>query len=619
VRLSEFVGNAPARLALLLNAVEPRCGGLLLLGGRGTGKSTLARLMPTILGAEIPFLPIPLHAAEEALLGGIDLEATLARGRRILQTGILSRVDGGFALVDDIHLWSPEARALVLEVQGRGELILEREGLSSRVRSRFALIATAIPDEGELPSTLLDRFGLCAAMERAVSRERRVEILRLARSERLGVVEQEDELADRVVAARERLARVRMRGPVEERLLDLVQGSAAAGHRAESFLWHACRACAALEGADEVSEGHLETVAPLVLAHRQRQLVEPPSEESPEPEPRDQPQGQGQEGDGASQLSSDGGEQSAGESLAGEGTEQAAQPRAARALEEVQGVGRSFSVRRLFLPRDRIERKASGRRTVTRSQGRGGRAVRSTFGPASPDVALDATLRACAPFQRSRGRLDRLIIALEDLRYRQRERRMRHLVLFVVDGSGSMGARRRMSETKGAIASLLADCYEKRDKVAMIVFRKDRAETVLPPTASVVLAQRRLAVLPVGGRTPLAAGLLEARRLIRSVRLKEPKTRVLTVLLTDGRANHGLSSSTPLEDAQSAARLVASEAGCDFIVVDTEDEKDFLRTGLARKLAETLGAAYHTTASLRAEELAAVARARTGSSTMPRT
>jgi magnesium chelatase subunit D len=291
----------------------------------------------------------------------------------------------------------------------------------------------------------------------------------------------------------------------------------------------------------------------------------------------------------------------------------------ARAMEEVQGVGRSFSVRRLFLRKDRIERKASGRRTATRSQGRGGRAVRSTFGPPSPDVALDATLRACAPFQQSRGRVDRLIIAQDDLRYRQRERRMRHLVLFVVDGSGSMGARRRMSETKGAVASLLADCYQQRDKVAMIVFRKDRAETILPPTASVALAQRRLAVLPVGGRTPLAAGLLEARRLIRSVRLKEPKTRVLAVLLTDGRANQGLSSAKPLEDARNAARLLASEEGCDFIVVDTEDEKDFLRTGLARKLAETLGAAYHTTASLRAEELAAVARARTGSSSMSRT
>jgi len=612
VRLSEFAGNEPARLALMLNAVDPRCGGVLLLGGRGSGKSTLARLMPSLLGPGAPFVTIPLHADEEALLGGIELESTLASGRRVVQEGLLARLDGGFALIDDLHLLSPEARALVLEAQGRGELILEREGLSRRCKARFCIVATATPDEGELPAGLLDRFGLCAVMEGTGDRSRRMEILRLARDGRLGVPEPDLELAARVASARALLPRVKVTAEIEARVVTLAQASHAAGHRAELFLWHACRALAALEGVRDVSEAHLERVAPIVLAHRRRELAEPPDDGHAEQEA-----GSANEPDEKTEQSSepppetqerDAGEKD--EQQGRQGDEQRARPQPGRAREEIQEVGRSFAVRRLAFRKDRLKRKASGRRTATRSEGRGGRSVRSTFGPPSSDLALDATLRACAPFQAARGRKGRLLIEIDDFRYRQRERRMGHLVLFVVDGSGSMGARRRMTETKGAVSSLLADCYEKRDKVAMIVFRKDRAETVLPPTSSVVLASRRLAVLPVGGRTPLAAGLLEAHRLIRRVRLKEPRTRILLVLVTDGRANQAVGALSPFEEARRAAGMIAAEPGCDCLVVDTEGERDLLRIGLARDLAQELGAECHTVESLRAERLTALARER---------
>ena len=274
-------------------------------------------------------------------------------------------------------------------------------------------------------------------------------------------------------------------------------------------------------------------------------------------------------------------------------------------------VGDAFKVRRISFRKDRKKRQASGRRTKTRVKGRGGRYVKSILTSTERDIALDATLRASAPYQKLRGRDDRVLIEQDDLRFKQRERKMGHLVLFVVDGSGSMGSKQRMVETKGAIQSLLMDCYQKRDKVAMIVFRKDRAELVLPPTASVELAAKRLSVLPVGGKTPLAAGLLETHRLVKRVSLREPETRMVIVLITDGRGNQSLGENSPKDEVAQLARLLAEERGCDFIVIDTENKGNFLKVDKALTLAKDLEADYYTIEALRAEYLSQVVQAKT--------
>ncbi len=180
---------------------------------------------------------------------------------------------------------------------------------------------------------------------------------------------------------------------------------------------------------------------------------------------------------------------------------------------------------------------------------------------------------------------------------------MRHLVVFVVDGSGSMGAQQRMVAAKGAVQSLLMDCYRKRDRVAMIVFRKDGAELVLPPTSSVALASRRLAVLPVGGKTPLAAGLLETLRLVERVGRSHPEERFLVILVTDGRGNCPLPGSARKDQVGALARLLAERPGCDFVVVDTENKGDLLKADLALELARHLDAAYCTIDSLKAGDL----------------
>ena len=278
-----------------------------------------------------------------------------------------------------------------------------------------------------------------------------------------------------------------------------------------------------------------------------------------------------------------------------------------RSKEEVFETGEPFGVKKIAFGKDRLKRTESGRRTKTASYGKSGRYVRSGF-LNNRDVAVDATLRAAAPFQNARGRKEFLVIKPEDLRFKEREKKMGHLVVFVVDGSGSMGAQKRMVETKGAVQSLLLDCYQKRDKVAFIIFRRDGAEVVVPPTSSFERAAKRLREIPVGGRTPLSAGLLEAYKLVKRTELQRPKTRCLVVLVSDGRANQGLTQEPIDREIGKITVLLSGLKRTDYVVVDTEDKKNLIRMDLAPRLARGLGARYYRLADLKSDNLADVVR-----------
>jgi len=203
-----------------------------------------------------------------------------------------------------------------------------------------------------------------------------------------------------------------------------------------------------------------------------------------------------------------------------------------------------------------------------------------------------------------------IAIRSQDVRERQRERRIGNFLLFVVDASGSMGAQARMVATKGAIMALLADAYQKRDRVALITFRRHAAALVLPPTASIELAARQLRALPVGGRTPLAAGLAEAARVLRLHLAKEPAARPILVLITDGKANVALTpGADPRAEALRIARYLALEPRLTPIVVDTESP-GVVRFGLAGELAEALGAVCYPLDDMRAADLIALVPSR---------
>jgi magnesium chelatase subunit D len=597
---SDFVSQETAKLALLLNAIEPKCGGLLLVGKKGTGKSTLLKAFKNIAySLNLPFVEVPMNVTEEALLGGIDIEETLKQGKRIFQKGILGRANEGFLVIEDINLFPNDILSLIFEVQARGENIVEREGITLREPANFVILATMNPEEGEFSSHFLDRFGMCVIMDEIKDRERRKEIIRLNLQDFGNLRKDEEEIVKGILRSNGLIKEVRLTDEIREYIIELALKSAVSGHRADIFLMHAVKAYTAHLGEREVKKEYVDEVAPLVLVHRRR-LIEPPPPPQQEEEPQEEKEKQNQNQEKEEKET----KQKEPLSSFPEGSLE----RASQEKEEVFPVGEGFKVKRILLKKDRIIREAVGRRTKTRIKGRGGRFVRSLI-QEREEVAISATIRAASPFQILRGRKDKLIIKEEDLRYKEKERKMRHIVIFVVDGSGSMGVEQRMIQTKGAILSLLMDCYQKRDKVAMVVFRKDRAETILPPTSSHELALKRLKEIPTGGKTPLSAGLMETYKLIRRLKLKEPYSRFLVFLITDGKANVSLTRKPVFEELQSLCNLLSGIPSTDFVVIDTEKKNKFISMDIAFKIAEWLNARYYLVEDLKAENLLTITKA----------
>ncbi|MCE5243477.1 MAG: VWA domain-containing protein, partial [Desulfobacteraceae bacterium] len=665
---SGFVGLKAARLSLLLNLVDPGIGGVLFLGEKGSGKSALARSVACILPEGERVVDVPLNATEEAVLGGIDLEAAVRSGGRPREAGLLERARNGVLFIDDVNLLGSEVLKLILNgfgVRGdggspggdganaveigtmpvrqrshspleggqRGMLVFKylrpwRKHPHAPLKGGIEIVArpgnrtldatvsgrsegssrgpwplgTASPEEGAISLHLIDRFGLCCRFESLREKSGRVRVLkralgtggdpgRFARCDR--------KLRLKIEAARTLVQKVEVSRETAELIVRCCLESFVEGHRADVVLQRAAVAYAALCGCREVREVHVRRVLPLVLAHRARTAGSPEERERPR-ERENEPQDGRDDEKGREPTEGNPGEREETESRGDEPPPSAGPPREGESKEEVFAPGDPFRVRRIAFRKDRLERRESGRRTGTKYAGKGGRYVKSILRPRENDIAVDATLRAAAPWQCARGRTGSLIIRREDMRYRQREKKMGHLVVFVVDCSGSMGARKRMVETKAAVLSLLMDCYQKRDRVAMIAFRKDRAEVVLPPTSSVELAARRLREMPVGGKTPLGAGLLAAHNLVRNARFKAPHTRFLVVVVSDGRANHGLSGMPVREEVAGCCTLLQELGHIDFIVVDTEEKSGFMRADLARNLALDLGADYYATNDLKA-------------------
>ncbi|WP_353685397.1 VWA domain-containing protein [Thermodesulfovibrio sp. 3462-1] len=599
IKFSDFVGQENARLALLLNLIEPACGGVLLAGKKGTGKSTLLKAFKEIVKAlNMPFIELPMNSTEEAVLGGIDIEETIKTGERRFQKGLLSKADGGFLIIEDINLFPHDLLSIVFEVQSRGENIVEREGITLRESANFQILATMNPEEADFSSHFLDRFGMCVIMDNIIDKEKRKEIIRLNFSRELQIAE-DISLIEKIIKSKEFIKKIKVIDEITEFISEVVLKEAVLSHRADIFLLYASKAYAAYFGDNFVKKKHVITVAPLVLNHRKKLL-----HQQPEYEPEHQfDNSQSSERNDEEQKN-----KNQTPSRIDEDHEHGkSQNTPSSEKEDVFPVGESYKIRKFFFRKDRTLRQSTGRRTKTKTKGRAGRYVRSLLHKRN-DIAIDATVRAAAAFQKIRGMKDLLIIKEEDLRYKEKEKRMSHTVVFVVDGSGSMGVEQRMIQTKGAILSLLMDCYQKRDKVSMILFRKDRAETILPPTSSHELALKRLREIPTGGKTPLSAGLMEAYRLIRRMAIKEPESRFLILLITDGKANVSLTGKTVFDELRSICFMLSNLTSVDFIVIDTEKKNKFMKIDFAVKIAEWLQAKYFLIEELKSESLLGIVK-----------
>ncbi|MEE1809100.1 putative cobaltochelatase [Streptomyces sp. BE133] len=652
-----IVGQDDLRLGLLLNAVSPAVGGVLVRGEKGTAKSTavraLAALMPevpVVSGCRFscdPALPdpacpdgpheagtgvsrdarmveLPVGASEDRLVGALDIERALAEGVKAFEPGLLADAHRGILYVDEVNLLHDHLVDLLLDAAAMGASYVEREGVSVRHAARFLLVGTMNPEEGELRPQLLDRFGL--TVEVAASRETdlRVEVVR----RRLAYDDdpagfaaewaaEEGALRARIVAARALLPGVRLGDGALRQIAATCAAFEVDGMRADIVMARTATALAAWAGRTDVLAEDVRQAALLALPHRRRRnpfdapgldedklddTLEQNSGEDDDPDP-DGPGGGGRppQGDGPDTPPQPEGEagDTPAQSVPEQGQGQGQQSSGSGEQQPVRA-GEPFRTKMLSVPG--LGEGAAGRRSRARTEhGR-------TTGARRPQGALTklhlaATVQAAAPHQRTRGRTGRgLVVRRDDLRQATREGREGNLVLFVVDASGSMAARQRMSAVKGAVLSLLLDAYQRRDKVGLITFRGKDAEVVLPPTSSVDAAAARLEMLPTGGRTPVAAGLLKAHDVLRVERLRDPSRRPLLVVVTDGRATGG---PEPVALASRAARLHEVE-GTASVVVDCESGP--VRLGLAGSLARDLGGTAVTLDELRADSIAGLVK-----------
>jgi magnesium chelatase subunit D len=626
---SAVVGQDDARLALLLGAVDPGLGGVLLTGEKGTAKTTLvrglARLLPTIsvvakcrfscdparpdpgcpdgphpAGSAAEHRParlveLPLGATDDNVTGSLDVPRVLAGAgtAEAFAPGLLALANRGVLYVDEINLLPDHIVDVLLDAAATGSTSVEREGISLRHASRFLLVGTMNPEEGELRPQLLDRFGLCVPVIASADPVRRAEVVRARldhdRSPEASVQAHdfsERSATSQIVAARGRLGTVQIK---DQELLRVTTACAALGvdgMRGDLVTCRAAIAHAAWQQRDEVTGEDVRVAARLALPHRQRRgpFDDPGADEAKldealgpdEPDDPDGPDdpGGGPDGGGGGEPPPDRRGPDSGPSGAREqDTERREDPGAPAPVGTSAPPGAAFGVRH-FQARG-LGSGPEGRRSGSR--GPHGRPVASAATVHRPE--LRPTLRAAvlarpgAPFT----------VTAADLRASLRRGREANLVVLLLDTSGSMAARRRSAAVTTAALSLLDDAYRRRDRVALLTFRDTGATVVVPPTSSVELAARRLRDLPVGGRTPLAAGLEAVRQLVRRERWRDPARRPIVVAVTDGRATGGRDA---VAQANRAADTLA-RTGATAIVVDAEEGP--VRLGLAAEIAHHLG------------------------------
>lgn len=667
-----IVGQHQLKTALLLNAVNPGIGGVLIRGEKGTAKSTAARGLAEVLpairvvdgcpfncdptgpwagcphcstlndppaaatDAPVPFVDLPLGATEDRVLGTLDFEQALHEGRRAVQPGLLASAHRGILYVDEVNLLSDHLVDVLLDAAAMGVNTVQREGIEVIHPSRFILIGTMNPEEGELRPQLLDRFGLMVDVAGPQDHELRSEVVRRRIAfddDPAGFAtewaNEQTALRERILAARARLSTVTLNDGLLTLISRLCCEVGVEGLRADIVMHKTARTLATLDGRSDVTTGDVREAAELVLPHRRRrQPFEQPgldqqqlddllgNSHSQSNGQRDQETRGGEEteqgGVGDDEPERTDAEQTPDEKTINgspdEGHEQEDRqaPIVNRQSEVFAPAASQQSARIQVEASEPTPRSGRGRRNSAPSANRG-RYIRAIADESPIDPAIDATLRSAA--QRGTDEQGRPRITRADLRQKQRMGRAGSLILFVVDASGSMGARRRMEAVKGAVLDLLLDAYQQRDQVGVIAFRGPEAEVLLPPTGSVELAEQALRTLPTGGRTPLAHALVLAEKTLRR-HTRNDEHLPLLILLSDGKANVPLAG-TPYEQGDPwtqtlQAAGVLAETETPALVIDTE--AGYVRMGRVEKIAAAIGAEYVRLDTLSSDSLVMTVR-----------
>lgn len=616
---SAVMGQNDIKKTLIWNYINPKIGGVLISGQKGTAKSTLVRASSTICGKEI--IELPLNVTEDRLIGAIDFEKAMKYGKKALDKGILYYADDNILYVDEVNLLSENIVKALLEAASAGNVHVEREGISEEYDSRFILIGSMNPEESGLRPQLLDRFGLYVDVSAEENKLVRCEIIRRrldfeknpdAFWERFK--QQDAEIKKRIEEARERLKKIVVSNNALKIAAELALSSNCQGSRGEIAIVETARAICAWNGNTSVTKDSLVEAAKYALPHRMRDGMPPQPEEQYPPEEKEQEateRNDEQKEEKEEQFPANeqeevndtdtSPEEKMEEEQNNDETEEEKTPTENRLPDEdkIDECGEMFEVCK-WLDNDNTRlkiKRGNGRRSLVKTGTFQGRYVKSIMGEGA-DIAFDATIRAAAPYQKTREKNGlAFVIKKSDFRQKVREKRTGSFLVFVVDASGSMGAGKRMTAVKGAVLSLLSDAYQKRDKVAMITFRRDNAEIVLGMTRSIDLAAKKLETLATGGKTPLYAGLKAAHQLVKAAKKKEKDLMPVIILVSDGRATAG-KSSKPFGDALEQARAIAADK-IKSVVIDVE--QDFIKLKLAEKIGEEMNADVYQLSGLHAD------------------